>query len=79
MYLADRSFGKPDKDKQSSYGSPGSWVDGVEGAKVVTFDDCKNILEDEKGNKECKWDFSPYMQFMPRILQTSAFAHAEKD
>ena len=81
MYLSDRSFGQPIKIHKSEYGSPGSWLDGAEGSKVVAFKDCpKGDLDiQETGNQYCRWDYSSYMQFMPHILQGSAFAYAEKE
>ncbi len=78
MYLSDRGFGRPEAKHQSIYGPIGNWADSVEGAKGMPLSDCpsESIVEKSTG-KWCMWDFSPYMQFMPRILQGSLFAQAE--
>ncbi len=79
LYLADRSFGKPQKTHR--IGSSGSYVDGVAGSKEKVFKNCpkENIETDKYGNESCKWDVSSYQQFMPRILQGSLYAYAKKD
>ena len=80
MYLSDRSFGQPDKKHRNQYGPIGNWTDSVDGAKGTPLRDCpsEDIFTNSKG-KWCYWDYSPYMQFMPRMLQGSVFAQVEKD
>ena len=72
LYLRDREFGRlPSAAKGSPTGSPGSWSD--DGGQ--TFHSAKDCPEThKKENGLCGFDWSPYMQFTPQILQTSAFA-----
>ena len=76
MYLRDRKFGKPELDFWSTWSNPGSWND--DGS---TWHADKNCLPKEIISKkgECRFDYSPYMQFMPQIFQTSAFAYADTE
>ena len=68
MYLRDREFGKPALDFWSSWGSPGSWND--DGS---TWHADTNCPTDRIQDGQCKFDYSPYMQFMPQVFQASAF------
>ena len=74
MYLRDREFGKPALDFWSSWGSPGSWND--DGS---TWHADTNCPTDRIQGGQCKFDYSPYMQFMPQVFQASAFAQADKE
>jgi len=72
LYLRDRSFGKLGNPKGGSvFGSPGSWSDG---SKWNPASDCpsENIKDGI-----CRFDYSPYMQFSPQILQSSFFAQGD--
>lgn len=73
MYLRDRDFGRPALKHQSTLGSPGSWNDGS------GWNPDKNCPKKRVQNGQCKFDYSPYMQFMPQILQGSVFAQANTD
>ena len=74
MYLKDRKFSAITKKDFSPYGNPGSWLDGD---TYKPFPGCpaKNLAEDGI----CKWDYSPYMQSTPRIMQGSVFAYADTE
>ena len=74
LYLRDRSFGRLGEAKDGSpYGSPGSWSD--DGGK--TWNAAPDCPESHKqSDNKCGFDWSPYMQFMPQILQSTAFAQA---
>ncbi len=74
MYLRDREFGKPELDFWSTWGSPGSWND--DGSTWQADPNCpKKRIQDG----QCKFDYSPYMQFMPQVFQGSAFAQADNE
>ena len=74
IYLRDRTFGKPEKDYWSSMGSPGSWND--DGS---TWQADKNCPADRIEKGVCKFDYHPYMQFMPQIFQGSTFVQADTE
>ena len=74
LYLRDRKFGQPSIDHMSTSGSPGSWND--DGATWKADPNCPK--ERIKGG-QCKFDYSPYMQFMPQIIQGSIFAQVDKE
>ena len=74
MYLRDREFGKPELDFWSTWGSPGSWND--DGS---TWQADPNCPKERIQGGQCKFDYSPYMQFMPQVFQGSAFAQADKE
>ena len=78
MYLRDRTFGQPELKDYSSFGSPGSWsADGKNWNPAPGCPEERKI--GEENNKFCKFNYSPYMQFMPQILQTSAFAQMDTE
>ena len=74
IYLKDRKFSAITKKDFSSFGSPGTWLDGD---TYKAFPGCpaESLSEDGK----CKWDYSPYMQSTPRIMQGSVFAYADTE
>ena len=75
MYLRDRSFGKPKVDHYSSVGTPGTWTN--DGGK--TWNPAPGCPQENIKGGRCKFDYSPFMQFTPQILQTSGFFQADKD
>ena len=76
LYLRDRSFGKLKPEHYSIAGSPGTWA----GSNDVLVPDPKCPAENITDGK-CGFNFSPYMQFRPQILQGSTFGRmqTEKD
>ena len=74
LYLRDREFGRlPSAEQGSPTGSPGAWSeDGGQTWKLAK--DCKTKHQ-QQGS--CGFDWSPYMQFTPQILQTSAFGRVD--
>ena len=76
MYLRDRSFGKPRPKHYSDVGTPGTWSnDGGTTWNPAPGCPAENVSEEGK----CRFDYSPFMQFTPQVLQTSAFFQADKE
>lgn len=76
LYLRDRDFGRlPSAKDGSVFGSPGSWSDD-DGKTWKAATDCPQENKKPK-NGICGFDWSPYMQFTPQVLKTSAFGWAE--
>ena len=73
MYLRDRKFGRPALAHQSTLGSPGSWNDDS------GWNPDKNCKKEKVQKGQCMFDYSPYMQFTPQILQGSMFAQANTE
>ena len=78
LYLRDRKFGKLKKEEYSNNGSPGSWKEDVKDAEWQPFSDCPqdNI---KSNNNHCGFDYSPYMQFSPQLLQGSVFLNTDTE
>ena len=85
LYYRDREFGNLDakeanKKHYSPIGSPGAWLEG--GAWQVD-PNCEkeggSLLPQAGGGNLCGFNFAPYMQISPGILQASAFLQTDKD
>ena len=74
MYLKDRKFSAIAKKDFSSFGSPGTWLDGE---TYKAFPGCPTKRLDDKGM--CKWDYTPYMQSTPRMMQGSLFFNMDTE
>lgn len=91
LYLRDRTFGKLKKEEYSENGSPGSWREDVADAAWQSFSDCpegniKTVEEADSKNPEkkivhkyCGFDYSPYMQFSPQLLQGNVFLNTDTE
>ncbi len=75
LYLRHRSFGRlPSAKDGSPAGSPGSWSDD-DGKTWTAAADCPK--EHQQPDGKCGFDWGPYMQFTPQVLQASAFGQAD--
>ena len=78
MYLKDRKYSQIQLKNFSVYSSPGSWANGE---KYEPFSECpsERVYQEGDNGSRCKWDYTPYMQSIPRMLQTGVFAHANTE
>ncbi len=75
LYYRDRSFAIPSMIQQfSPSGSPGSW--SADDGK--TWNPAPGCPEQNIHRGICWFDYSPYMQLTPQILQFSSFLQADK-
>ena len=77
LYLRDRGFGKLKKEEFSNNGSPGFLERGCQRCGVAGFSDCPQ--DNIKSNGRCGFDYSPYMQFSPQLLQGSVFFNTDTE